>query len=124
MVDQEWISVHPVRRFPSWQGKRNYDGSWWSSTTRGFVDFESLLEREAIMMSDFDGEVSWILSQPFALLWPRQSKLRAGQGADTGLERREDMAAVNALANAMVAGFAVDGYASPRRAGAAFRRGT
>lgn len=36
-------SALPVRTFFSWQGKRNYEGRWWSSTVRSHVGFESLL---------------------------------------------------------------------------------
>ena len=35
-------SGRPVRGFASWQGKRNFDGFWWSSTTRSSLGFESL----------------------------------------------------------------------------------
>jgi hypothetical protein len=63
----------PVRRFVSWQGKRNYEGVWWSSTTRRHIPFESLLERQYLMAADFDGEVLGIASQPLALLWPHRT---------------------------------------------------
>jgi hypothetical protein len=42
----------PIRQFFAWPGKRNYEGVWWSSTNRGHVDFESLLEREYLLASD------------------------------------------------------------------------
>ncbi len=61
----------PIRRFFSWPGKRNYDGSWWSSTVRAHVLFESLLEREYLLAADFDPGVVGIAAQPAALLWPR-----------------------------------------------------
>jgi hypothetical protein len=38
----------PIRRFYSWKGKRNYEGRWWCSTSGGHVEFESLLERDAL----------------------------------------------------------------------------
>lgn len=66
-------SALPIRRFYSWKGKRNYEGRWWSSTTRTHIAFESLLERDALMMADFDTEVVAIAAQPFALLWPRDT---------------------------------------------------
>lgn len=47
----------PIRRFYSWKGKRNYEGRWWCSTSRSHVEFESLLERDALMMADFDVDV-------------------------------------------------------------------
>lgn len=61
----------PVRRFYAWPGKRNYDGSWWSSTTGSHLVFESLLERQALMRFDADPEVTGLAVQPMALLWPR-----------------------------------------------------
>lgn len=58
----------PVRSFFSWPGKRNYEGSWWSSTTCSHVGFESLLERDFLMFADYDRGVVGIASQPFAVL--------------------------------------------------------
>jgi hypothetical protein len=54
------------------RGKRNYEGRWWCSTSDGHVEFESLLEREALMMADFDVDVVAVAAQPLALLRPRQ----------------------------------------------------
>jgi hypothetical protein len=64
----------PIRRFYSWKGKRNYEGRWWCSTSRGHVEFESLIERDALMMADFDVDVVAVAAQPLAFLWPRQIK--------------------------------------------------
>jgi hypothetical protein len=61
----------PIRRFFAWPGKRNYEGLWWSSTVRAHVPFESLLEREYLMWTDFEPHVVAIAAQPLALLWPR-----------------------------------------------------
>ena len=61
----------PVRAFFAWPGKRNYEGPWWSSTVRAHVGFESLLERDFLMLADYDRDVVGIASQPFAVLWPR-----------------------------------------------------
>ncbi|NLU65465.1 TnsA-like heteromeric transposase endonuclease subunit [Rhodococcus sp. HNM0563] len=60
----------PIRQFFTWPGKRNYEGSWWSSTVRGHVVFESLLEREYLLSADFDDRIVSIAAQPLALLWP------------------------------------------------------
>lgn len=60
---------HPVRSFPSRQGQRNFSGLWWSATTGDHVGFESWLEREHVMMLDFDPAVAAFSSQPFWLLW-------------------------------------------------------
>ena len=65
------IAGRPARSFSAWPGKRNYEGEWWSSTTRTLLAFESLLEEQALLVFDFDTSVSWIAVQPFALLWPR-----------------------------------------------------
>ena len=64
----------PIRRFYSWKGKRTYEGRWWCSTSGGHVEFESLLERDALMMADFDVDVVAVAVQPLAFLWPRQIK--------------------------------------------------
>lgn len=64
-------TAEPIRRFYSWSGKRNYDGRWWFSTSRRHVVFESLLERDALMMADFSAEVIAASAQPLAFLWPR-----------------------------------------------------
>jgi hypothetical protein len=60
---------YPVRRFPSRQGQRNFPGLWWSATTGEHVGFESWLEREHVMLLDFDPAVVAFSSQPFWLLW-------------------------------------------------------
>lgn len=64
----------PIRQFFSWPGKRNYEGSWWSSTTRAHVEFESLLERDYLLAADVDVRVVAIAAQPLALLWPHNTK--------------------------------------------------
>jgi hypothetical protein len=60
----------PIRQFFAWPGKRNYEGVWWSSTNRGHVAFESLLEREYLLTADAAVEVVAVAAQPLALLWP------------------------------------------------------
>lgn len=62
-----------VREFFAWAGQRSFQGWWWSATTRTLLAFESLLERQALMMFDFDLSVRSMSVQPFALLWPRGS---------------------------------------------------
>jgi hypothetical protein len=66
----------PIRRFYAWRGKRNYEGSWWSSTNRAHVGFESLLERDFLLEADFRRDVVAVSSQPFALLWPYRGRGR------------------------------------------------
>lgn len=61
--------VEPVRRFPSYKGQRHFPGLWWSSTVGGHVGYESWLERDHLMLLDFDPAVVGIASQPFWLVW-------------------------------------------------------
>ncbi|MDO5619655.1 TnsA-like heteromeric transposase endonuclease subunit [Kocuria sp.] len=63
--------ARPAREFAAWPGKRNYEGLWWSSTTRSHVGFESLLERDALLWFDWDADVVGVSSQPVAFLWPK-----------------------------------------------------
>src|SRR5215472_12376220 len=59
----------PVRRFAARKGQRHLSGLWWSATTGGHVGFESWLERDQLMLLDFDPAVTGIASQPFWLRW-------------------------------------------------------
>jgi hypothetical protein len=58
-----------VRRFRSRKGQRHLSGLWWCATTGGHVGFESWLERDHLMLLDFDAAVVGIGSQPFWLSW-------------------------------------------------------
>ena len=62
-------SCLPVRRFAARKGQRHLSGLWWSATTGGHVGFESWLERDHVMLLDFDTSVVGIASQPFWLRW-------------------------------------------------------
>jgi hypothetical protein len=66
--------VAPSRSFPSYRGQRNFPGWWWSSTMQCHVGYESWLERDHVMLLDFDPEVTAFASQPFWLRW------RSGEG--------------------------------------------
>jgi hypothetical protein len=59
----------PVRGFPSYKGQRHYNGRWWTATTSGLVGYESWLERDRLVLLDFDPDVVGIASQPFWLFW-------------------------------------------------------
>jgi hypothetical protein len=61
--------VEPVRRFPSYRGQRYFPGLWWSSTVSGHVGYESWLERDHLMLLDFDPAVVGVAAQPFWLIW-------------------------------------------------------
>ncbi len=83
-----------VRDFFAWPGKRNYEGLWWSSSNRGLVRFESLLEQQAIEWFDFDPSVAAMSSQPFALLWPRGAQGQTWHVPDLFLRRLDGSARV------------------------------
>ncbi|MCH8565211.1 TnsA-like heteromeric transposase endonuclease subunit [Nesterenkonia sp. LB17] len=71
MSSHRFEDALPIREFFAWQGKRNYEGLWWSSTTKRHTGFESLLERQYLLTADHDQGVVGIASQPLALLWPK-----------------------------------------------------
>jgi hypothetical protein len=62
-------SCAPVRGFPSYKGQRHYVGRWWTATTGTLVGYESWLERDRLVLLDFDPEVVDIASQPFWLFF-------------------------------------------------------
>ncbi|MGW4304765.1 TnsA-like heteromeric transposase endonuclease subunit [Streptomyces californicus] len=85
--------VAPVRAFKSYKGQRHLQGLWWSSTVGGHIGYESWLERDHVMLLDFDPSVVGISSQPFWLFW----RSDAGKGvshAPDYFARREDGAGV------------------------------
>ena len=43
-----------MRSFHWAKGAAHFPGSWWSSTTSAHVGFESWLERDHVMLMDFD----------------------------------------------------------------------
>ncbi len=59
----------PVRGFRWSRGQRHMPGWWWSVTTGDHVGYESWLERDHLMLLDFDPEVTAIAAQPFWLHW-------------------------------------------------------
>ena len=62
-------SCAPARRFLSRKGQRHLSGRWWSATMDGHVGYESWLERDHLMLLDFDPDVVAVASQPFWLYW-------------------------------------------------------
>lgn len=62
-------SCLPVRDFPSYKGQRHYNGRWWTATSGTLVGYESWVERDTLVMLDFDADVVGIASQPFWLFW-------------------------------------------------------
>lgn len=63
----------PVRRFRSRKGQRHLSGLWWSATMGRHVGFESWLERDHVMLLDFEPATVGIASQPFWLSWRDES---------------------------------------------------
>jgi len=68
--------VMPVGTFRWSKGQRNFPGWWWSATTGGHVGFESWLERDHLMLLDFDADVVGLASQPFWLSWLESGRER------------------------------------------------
>ncbi|MEU2909769.1 TnsA-like heteromeric transposase endonuclease subunit [Streptomyces massasporeus] len=64
-------SVRPERQFPAFRGQGNWCGWYWSATCGGHVGYESWLERDRLMLLDFDPLVTGMASQPFRLSWAR-----------------------------------------------------
>jgi hypothetical protein len=62
-------SCQPVRRLTGFEGQRHFSGFWWFATTGRHVGFESWLERDHVMLLDFDPRVVGLSSQPFWLSW-------------------------------------------------------
>jgi hypothetical protein len=59
----------PVRSFRWSRGQQHFPGWWWLATTRRHVGYESWLERDHLMLLDFDPVVTALGSQPFWLHW-------------------------------------------------------
>ncbi|MCP2353008.1 hypothetical protein HD597_000028 [Nonomuraea thailandensis] len=65
-----------VRSFPSFRGQRNFPGWWWSATTGEHVGYESWVERDVLMVMDFDQDIVAFASQPFWLTWAADDRVR------------------------------------------------
>jgi hypothetical protein len=59
----------PVRPFRWSKGQRHFPGWWWLAVTGRHVAYESWLERDHLMLLDFDPVVTAVASQPFWLHW-------------------------------------------------------
>ncbi len=53
------VRSRPVRIPVSRAGQRNYSGLYWSSTTQAHPAYESLLERDRLLLADFCPAVEW-----------------------------------------------------------------
>jgi hypothetical protein len=59
----------PARSFRWSRGQGHFPGWWWLATTGRHVGYESWLERDHLMLLDFDPAVTAVASQPFWLHW-------------------------------------------------------
>jgi hypothetical protein len=59
----------PARPFRFEKGLQSFAGWWYFATTGSHVGFESWLERDHLMLMDFDPDVVAVSSQPFWLRW-------------------------------------------------------
>jgi len=79
----------PVRPFRFEKGLRSFAGWWYFATTGAHVGFESWLERDHLMLMDFDPGVRAVSSQPFWLRW-RDGEDRSRRHAPDFFARRDD----------------------------------
>jgi hypothetical protein len=49
-------------------------GRWFSTTAGRFLDYESLLERDWMLLMDFDRQVEWICEQPLRLRYRKDGR--------------------------------------------------
>lgn len=82
----------PVRRFHFEKGLGSFAGWWYFNTTGTHVGFESWLERDHLMLMDFDPTVQAVSSQPFWLRWHDEED-KARRHAPDYFVRRSDGAA-------------------------------
>ncbi|WP_406140985.1 TnsA-like heteromeric transposase endonuclease subunit [Streptomyces sp. NBC_01089] len=82
--DLEWGSVpldllrdaQPWRTFRWFKGQRHYSGTYWSSTVRDHVIYESRLELARLLFADFARDVRHVVAQPFLLKAEVEGQLR------------------------------------------------
>jgi hypothetical protein len=79
----------PVRPFRFEKGLRSFAGWWYFATTGAHVGFESWLERDHLMLMDFDPAVRAVSSRPFWLRW-RDREGRARRHAPDFFARLAD----------------------------------
>jgi hypothetical protein len=65
----------PVRTPGVYRRQRHMPGHWFSTTVGRFLEYESLLERDWMLLMDFDRNVEWICEQPLRLRYCRDGKL-------------------------------------------------
>ncbi|MFE6848809.1 TnsA-like heteromeric transposase endonuclease subunit [Streptomyces sp. NPDC057686] len=82
-------SVLPNRCFPVYRGQRNWTGWYWSATCAGHIGYESWLERDHVMLLDFDPDVVGMASQPFTLSWRSPDGVRMQHTPDYFVRRAD-----------------------------------
>jgi hypothetical protein len=65
----------PVRCPGVYQRQRHMPARWFSTTAGRFLEYESLLERDWMLLLDFDREIEWICEQPLRLRYQLDDKL-------------------------------------------------
>jgi hypothetical protein len=64
----------PVRRAGVYRRQRHMPGLWFSTTVGRFVEYESLLERDWLLLLDFDRDVEWMCEQPLRLSYVKNGQ--------------------------------------------------
>ncbi|MCO6004926.1 TnsA-like heteromeric transposase endonuclease subunit [Actinoallomurus purpureus] len=83
-------SAPPARSFASYKGQRHFPGRWWTATEEGHVGYESWLERDHLMLLDFDPAIIGIASQPFWLFWSTEDRRKGRSHAPDYFARKAD----------------------------------
>ena len=64
----------PVRSLGVYRSQRHMPGCWFSATAGRFLEYESLLERDWMLLMDFDREAEWICEQPLRLRYVKDQR--------------------------------------------------
>jgi hypothetical protein len=83
----------PARPFCFGKGRASFAGWWWMASTGRHVGFQSWLERDHLMLLDFDPGICAVSSQPFWLHW-RDEDGGSRRHAPDFFARRNDGTAV------------------------------
>lgn len=68
----DFTKTRPARKPKQWRQRRNYQGLYWFESVASHVWFESLFERNALMVWDHSQEVVAIASQPMKIEFGRR----------------------------------------------------
>ncbi len=67
-------ACRPVRVPGVYRRQRHMPGRWFSTTAGCFLEYESLLERDWMLLMDFDRQVEWICEQPLRLRYGKDGE--------------------------------------------------